>query len=98
MSAVVPPEEKDGFIRAAMHLVENGLSFDQFHKASSLLVKEFPKTKGWFAWYLQPNRVELCFPACSSVSEGILQIEQTRVLALCLRLGDRQPLPTFERR
>ena len=64
---MVSPEEKHRFIRAAVSLVDDSLSFDRFQIACSQLVKEFPKTKGWLSWYLQPNRVELCFPACSNI-------------------------------
>jgi len=69
VSAVVPPEERDRFVRAAMQLVDDSLSFNSFQSAISQLVKDFPKAKGWLSWYLQPNRVELCFPACSSLTK-----------------------------
>ena len=73
ISAVVPPDRKKEFITLAMGLVSFALTFEGLLESCQDLVTRFPLTKNWLAWYLQKERVELCFPAAASLDNAKLE-------------------------
>lgn len=69
ISAIVPLDEKADFKKRAFYLLRRDITFRLFCRACNSIGTDFPSAKGWLSWYLQKDRVELCFPACKSLSE-----------------------------
>jgi len=60
INAVVPPEQSDVFVQRAVALVSTS-GHDEFTERARLIVRDYPKTLHWLAWWLRPAHASMLF-------------------------------------
>ena len=80
ISMCVNPQKASRFQKMCGQLLED-ISFDEFEDIVTAIQSEFPKCRGWLAWYLHQRRAPYLFPACNTSQSNPLTKE--RFHSLC---------------
>eukprot|EP00804_Cyclotella_cryptica_P029736 CCRYP_015220-RB/>CCRYP_015220-RB protein AED:0.24 eAED:0.24 QI:2374/1/0.87/1/0/0/8/0/1034 len=80
ISMCVTPQKASRFRKMCGQLLED-ISFDEFEDIVTLIQSEFPKCRGWLAWYLNQRRAPHLFPACNTSQSNPLT--KDRFHSLC---------------
>jgi hypothetical protein len=60
INGVIPPGSRDIFIERALALVSVP-THDEFMKVARLIIRDFPETGTWLAWWLRPAHASMLF-------------------------------------
>ncbi|KAF9533317.1 hypothetical protein CPB83DRAFT_903260 [Crepidotus variabilis] len=62
IAAVIPPKQQDSFVARACSLV-TAKSLDEFYRIARLIIRDFPLTATWLAWWMRESHACMIFEA-----------------------------------